>query len=342
MPRADHYAVLLGINTYPGLTNLEGPENDINAFEEWLLKTDCGDVPLENIRKILSSDFPATDDPNEANPTLQSFKRALNSIVQDSSRQWHERVGERLYLYLAGHGFMPGSSIEDPALYTAEARDGDTAHIAGLRFASRIRNAGFFEEVILIMDCCQGVLHASRVDDPTWAPPDRKMSGQVKFLEAYGAPRGKAAFERPVVPNGPSRGIFSKVLLEALNTAKADSGGYITGSSFKNQFLQIWDSSYKKETGYDPPIQPPAGQDIRLFKRTQGPALEPVEFLLTNLPPAAELEIFNGDGSLHYRVAAANLQPLTLPPGLYKARIPGTNRQALFEVTGASRQTVEL
>ena len=32
MSKLDHYAILVAINRYPGLSDLSGPENDANEF----------------------------------------------------------------------------------------------------------------------------------------------------------------------------------------------------------------------------------------------------------------------------------------------------------------------
>ncbi|MCK7495133.1 MAG: hypothetical protein MZW92_31595 [Comamonadaceae bacterium] len=37
----------------------------------------------------------------------------------------------------------------------------DRTHIAAYRYAAKIANAGFFDEIVLVMDCCQDVLKAA-------------------------------------------------------------------------------------------------------------------------------------------------------------------------------------
>ena len=85
--------------------------------------------------------------PDDANPTEKELKKALNLWLR-TPNGWHDRIGQRLYLFFAGHGFTAGSAIHDPALFSAVAQNGDTAHIAVLRYASKIANAGFFDEII--------------------------------------------------------------------------------------------------------------------------------------------------------------------------------------------------
>jgi Caspase domain len=263
MPREDdQYAILVAINRYPGLSDLKGPENDAEAFKEWLLDENGGNIKAEHIETICSSQFAVTTEPDDANPSETQFKKALNRWVKPNG-DWAGRVGKRLYLFFAGHGFTTGS-ISDPALFTAQAQLGDTAHIAGFRYASKIQNAGFFDEIILLMDCCQDVLKAAQVSEPTWSPPDNKSSSSVKFMQAYGAPRGRRAFETPDTNNS-VHGYFSSVLVEALKTAPADSDYYVTARAVNDKFSDIWTSRYLKLTGYEPPFVTP--RDLKLYRR---------------------------------------------------------------------------
>jgi hypothetical protein len=263
MPKRDnHYAILVAINRYPGLSDLNGPENDALEFRKWLLDETFGNLDERCIEVVRSSDFPPATDPDEANPTETEFKKRLNRWLKPKG-DWLERVGERLYLFFAGHGFTAGS-ISDPALFTAQAQWGDTAHIAGLRYASRIQNAGFFDEIVLVMDCCQDVLKAAHVGEPTWSPPDRQRSSKVKLMQAYGAPRGNKAFENPG-GTGAVHGYFSGVFMDALRTASADSRGFVTARAVEDTFSDLWADRYLKLTGYEPPFVAP--RDMVLYRR---------------------------------------------------------------------------
>jgi hypothetical protein len=266
MKQPDHYAVLVTINHYPGLSDLAGPEHDGTAMREWLLDPEGGGLELEHVNLIRSSDFAATNNPDDANPTERELVRALNNWLRVPGG-WRERVGGRIYLYFAGHGFTAGTGIGDPALFTAIAQIGDTAHIAGYRYAAKIVNAGFFDEVVLIMDCCQDVLKASQVLEPTWSPPDRNRAADVKFLQAYGAPRGRKAFEEEMAAVGTARGLFSTVWLEAVKSAAVNDNGWVTGAAVKARLLALWREQYRTRTNYDPPVRLPDGDDILLYPR---------------------------------------------------------------------------
>lgn len=259
-----HYALLVAINHYPGLNDLAGPENDAAAFSAWL--TGTAGLPADNVRLIRSSDFARVTDPYLANPTETSIKAALSTWLKDAQGNWRDRVGERLYLFFAGHGFTSGS-LPDTALFTAQAQRDDRAHIASVRYLNKIANAGFFDEIVMFMDCCQDVLKSFNVQEPTWLMPDNAASGRVKIFTAMGAPRGRKAFEeRPAdAPDGVVHGYFSRALLQALEEAPADEQGRVSARSVEGCLLGIWADRYRQKTDYEPPISAP--RDMFLFQR---------------------------------------------------------------------------
>ncbi len=271
MPKADHHAILVAITAYPGIGALQGPEHDAAAFAEWLVKADGGDLPESNIVRMFSSAFAATSDPYGAQPTEIQFKQALERLLRLDTRDWKDRAGERLYLYFAGHGFTAGT-LDNPALFTAEAQMSDPAHIAALVFAERIRRAGFFDEIVLVMDCCQDVLKSAPMPDTRWSPPDRQRT-EPKLMVVIGAPRGRKSFEASD-GKGPVRGYFSRAFLQALETADVDAEGWVTARAVEERLLQIWSAGgFLKKFKYEPPILAPRG--MRLYRRAASPPVIP-------------------------------------------------------------------
>lgn len=333
MDPKSHYALLVAINRYPGLSDLAGPENDAEAFARWLKQT--GGLDDDHVKVVKSSDFAPVSDPYDANPTDSHIKKALNGWLKDGQGQWRDRVGERLYLFFAGHGFTAGS-LTDPALFTAQAQLDDRTHIAAYRYAAKIANAGFFDEIVLVMDCCQDVLKAAAVTEPSWSPPDRAASGRVKTMVALGAPRGHKAFEdKPAAPPAgappapPVHGYFSQVFLEALKTAPADAQGDVTARAVEDRFDQIWQATYLQKTGYAPPFTAPKGL-VLYHKAAAAPS--PPDGLLggtvarvkrevtIGLPDlGAELRVFDARRRLVAR-SDRGLK-LELPVGRYRARV---------------------
>ena len=370
-PLSDHYAILVAINRYPGIKNLYGPENDAAEFAKWLRDPAYGNLDPEKIKVIRSSDFTVVTDPDDANPTETQFKKVLNGWLRTKD-DWQDRVGARLYLFFAGHGFTTGN-LANPALFTAQAQWGDPAHIAGLQYAAKIQNAGFFDEIVLIMDCCQDVLKATQVIDPTWTPPDRQCTSRVKFLQAYGAPRGQKAFETPQDAPLP-RGYFSSCLIQALCDAPSDADGFVTARAVEQTLAEIWNDRYWKTTNYNPPFIAPL--NMRLYRRVgpplssvsdspwagggPGPESAPtppifdqpidtnpgsggvpgdapkplVKVALVATDPGAHIQVFSKE--IIDRSTGTGLLNLQLPPGLYtvRHRVGDAASDVQFSVSG--------
>ncbi len=267
----EDHAILLAVNRYPGLTPLKGPENDAQAFRAWLVSPQGGAVPEQQVTSIFSSDHPAPVDPYDERPAIKDFHRALDRLTLDAQRQFKARAGRRLYLFLAGHGFTAGAIKNDPALFTAEAQAYDAVHIAAPRYATRMADAGLFDEIVLVMDCCQDFFFTKEVMNPTWTPPARNLSNQVKVFQAFGAPRGQAAYEEAVAEGGPVHGNFSRIWCEALASADADDEGWVTSDTVRRRALRLWkDSGLQDKTGNVPPIDLPS-EDIRFYRKGSTP-----------------------------------------------------------------------
>ncbi|MBL8264849.1 caspase family protein [Steroidobacter sp.] len=347
MAKKDHYAVLIAINQYPGITPLHGPEHDAEDLRAWLEAPDGGDVEPTNIVRIYSSQYGVTANPDDANPTEAHFKKVLNGWLKVSPSEWRERVGERLYLFMAGHGFTSGS-LTDPALYTAQAQPGDTAHIAALRYASKIQNAGFFDEIVLIMDCCQDVLKASSVTEPTWSPPDLQKTKSVKFMQAFSAPRAQKAFESLATDPPPIRGFFSSVFMEALRTAKADDEGYVLARAVEDRLVEIWNDRYFKKTDYVPPIVAP--RDLRLYRRPQTKPALPTHQIVpgragAGRPPSTivPLSVATGqivceDSGTEISVVDADRRVVARGVGTIRLQLPAGRYEARFRLGSAASQ----
>lgn len=147
------YAVVVGINTYPSLGNLQGPAHDGRDFYEWLYAADGGNVPDANITTIISPDYPNVPAVEQVQPRIKDVEDAFERIALQL-RQSGQQAG-RLYLYLAGHGFS--KEVDEAALLMAHAVKGVTTnlHIAGRAYANRFSKSSWFREVVLLMDCCR-------------------------------------------------------------------------------------------------------------------------------------------------------------------------------------------
>lgn len=341
----NHYAILVAISEYPGLTKLQGPEHDADDFRKWLTAEDGGNLPEGNVTVIKSSDYPAFVDRFSAHPAEADFKRALTRLLYEADgTTLREKVGGRLYLFFAGHGFT-GKRLSEAALYTAQAARNDPDHIPSKRYAERIVNTNLFDEVILIMDCCRDVDLFDTIRDPDMRLPDRQgLAAGVRFMEAYGAGRGQQARERQLVPNGDIRGLFTYAFVDALRNADGNENGDVTGSRIKSHINDRWKSFFTGTAPYNLDIAPPTGTNDIVFARRSKPATNVEVTIRFNQPlPTSGSTISIQDGTSRKEIAKVPVDPsgtcITLADGLYKAILDGSLRTALIDASG---QAVEV
>jgi hypothetical protein len=245
------YAVLAGINRYhPSLGSLQGPENDVDAFYAWLIDKNGGDVPddLDHIKRIRSSDFAPAANAFDEEPSLQAFHKAFNAIKALGDPPNTGKIGRRLFIYLAGHGFAP--DLEEVALYMANAAKGSEGYnLGGRMWANWFRTSGYFEEVLLIMDCCRPFKTKTAV---SLMPHDAVKGKVARHAYLFAAEVGAESREAPV--DGQVRGVFSLVLMEGLRAAPRNEAGQLTTETLKG-FLRSNVPARAKALQLDP--QPP-------------------------------------------------------------------------------------
>jgi uncharacterized caspase-like protein len=232
------WAIVVGVRRYPGISDLDGSENDAQDFFNWLVDPAGGAVPPAQVKLILSSQFPDPADATNATPTNAEIERAFEWLDDEAEKNRQNgdgrKVGNRLYLYFSGHGYAP--SRDDAALLMANAtprRSGN--HIAGRLWAEWFYEAGYFDEIALFMDCCRDSYttvgmrpaHLNRVVN-TKGINDRKR------FYAYGTEWDRKAWERLNPTDNKVHGIFTTALLSGLRGRAADENtGLITAASLK-------------------------------------------------------------------------------------------------------------
>lgn len=242
-------AIIIGVTDYPGLTSLSGPENDAIAFHKWLIDPTGGGVPPGQAELIVSSSFndPPFGDAANAEPTEQKIYRIFQGYKkianQNKAAKKGLRVGRRLYLYFAGHGIAPNSisegfapTFEDAALLMANAEDEFFSyHIPGKSWANLFFMNGYFDEVVLLMDCC-------RENYPNTPPNFVKQAFSTTYKEldenklfyGFATKWNKLARERKM-DDGEWHGVFTTALIAGLRGAAADPAtGEVTARTLGN------------------------------------------------------------------------------------------------------------
>jgi hypothetical protein len=242
---AKDYAIVVGISRYPDLGNLDGPDADANDFRTWLLDAKGGNVPSANVSCLLSSEYPPPANARQAQPRSADLTDAFDALV-DKVGDNNGEIGDRLYLYFAGHGFAP--TAEDVALLMANAAKKMTGyHIPSRKYAMWFRQAAYFKEVVLFMDCCREAFQLA----PAVPVPYPVVNGPklAKGYFGFATEWSRAAREGPWGENGTTRGLFTLALLTALRgSAEADANGQISGETleklvynFVGKKLADWD-----------------------------------------------------------------------------------------------------
>jgi uncharacterized caspase-like protein len=364
----DDRAIVVGIKVYPAFDvsedqRLDGPENDANAFYDWLISPTGGNVPAVNPNDpndktavlIRSSDFnPPFASVDAAAPTMQEFLREVERLQDISTAnikaQKGPRVGRRLYLYLSGHGFSPRSG--QTALLGANAtpqRVGPPYHILGEYTARWFQNAGCFEEIVLFMDCCREQSFAPALNE-AFGPVDAgKDADQVRFLYGFASEEKRLTREHQM-PDGKVHGVFTWTLLQALSgpTPKAASpNGQITAASLMSymynnmrHFLTDDDTS-----NGDVSPEPFMGCDEKYRDTFVLAAAQAPQFLvMINLPPGSKgrtVQILdNGFQIVKSTKANGLIWQVNLNRGLYLVQILGTAAQQQVEVAGVGEVNV--
>ncbi|MFO0577286.1 MAG: hypothetical protein U1A78_25045 [Polyangia bacterium] len=337
---ADDFAVLAGINRYPRLGDLNGPENDAIAFRDWLLAPEGGSLEERNITLIRSSDFAAGGDMLLAKPSAQEILLPLRRLrEQGMGNGWH--LGRRLYLFFAGHGFAPTSvqsDMSDPVLLTADAAQTELLHVPVVKYANWFRDSGMFDEVVLFMDCCRrGNVSVGPQAIPWSRTNDRKASRRTFY--ALAARLGVESREREF--EGVRHGVFTKTLLNGLLGAAAPKdGGRITGTllaEFLHRQVPLASGSGQSDVTRDEELDPEIRFDPSFDLDFGQPpssrvSTTPVCIKLADDTVGSRVKLLDSTRRIvAVRDSAPALWLLDLLPGFYK--LEGPTRSILFEVT---------
>src|SRR5579862_2991487 len=258
---ADDWAIVVGVWLYPALDNLRGPENDAVAFAEWLKDPDGGDIRTKRktqIQLILSSDFhPPFAGADVAKPTRDGIERAFDRLEREAQKSQKKnkglRVGRRLYLYFAGHGFAP--MREEAALLTANATPSNLRyHVAGRAWANWFHKANYFDEIVLFMDCCQNSYSNSPINPVGYGDITGPKVG-LRFF-GFGTKWSKVSWERAML-DGKVHGVFTTALLNGLKGAAADPNtGIVNGKALREYLLNYMREFLSPEDRQNPDVSP--------------------------------------------------------------------------------------
>jgi hypothetical protein len=343
MPNTEDFALVVGINNYPGFGNLLGAVNDAKAFSTWLTDPQGGDVPEANIRLITSDDYPPPTGVIDAHPTIDDIESYLREIV---IRAGENRAGRRLYIFMAGHGIQPistfSSTMTECALLPANA---DTTtlrrHMPATEYLHWFRASGLFDEVVLFMDCGRDIAYNTAKNSVPW---DRQITIGPGAKYMIGLANSEGAKFRESENTVGFGGNFTRALLKGLNQrmGKTNARGEITSHTLRdfvhNELSQLKVGGYSMQL---PVFAQDALEDRQIvFGKPSKSSMRPVRIRAKNAIEHADL--FNGKLELISRLDLENGDwEGELAVGLYVVRIPGRNTTP-FQVFGEGRIEVEI
>jgi hypothetical protein len=328
--RADHFAIVIGIDSYPQLRPLKAATADAARFVEWLLSSEGGNLPPENVKLIVSPPLPPSH-PLDAEPIQKDIDLAL----WEFGAEVKPKIGVRLYFYFAGHGVGP--TVNEVGMLMADAAMSRLNSNIGLRpYLEYFQATGKFDEVIFIVDCCRDPVRSVSTRGPIFTQGEPIPGVHVVDLVILAAGYGEKAFEPADVDTKERRGLLTEVLLEGLQSPEAaNARGEITGYAL---------SRYVKErlplrTTGDPKLR--QEPEIKL-------GISDPELVLCTIAPqqievhvhgppgvAGELVLYHGtDMSELGRCAASQAQPWILQlnrSSRYELELEGTDLTVILD-----------
>lgn len=330
-------AIVIGVDHYPGLTALHGPENDARAFTAWLEHPDGGGFAPDSVRPLLARDYgPPAAKVWDARPMQGDVIARFGPLVADAVRAGGTPLGQRLFIFFAGHGVASPDTTHAAGFVTAESQPVYVLATDVLRYADWFVRAGAFGQVIFLFDCCRSIAATTQPAAPA-LPLLVPTGARVHRFTAFAAPYGHAARERAFPPDGRTHGYFSRALLDALAHAESDAAGRVTGSAVK-RFVhnRIGEYAERWSDVPDPEIQADPAHDVVFC--TRRPATVPLTVAARAELAGRTLTVLeNATRAVAGTpvVLVAGRHELVVTPGLYKVTV--TDEPArLVEVTGAT------
>jgi hypothetical protein len=339
----EDYAIIVGISKYPLMQvdgqsrDLDGPANDVKVMTEWLVGQ--AGVPCENV-VVMSSDSWGNNCQEVSqwalspSPTRNDLYSLLEKHVQQSAIRIHTgnpRIGRRLWVYMAGHGFAPLSATRDICILSADSLPQTLVrNVCLTRWVDWIAEDLAFDEVVMFLDCCAEIAAALTPGLPQAHNVIRRPEPARRLMIAA-AQFSKQTFEQ-ADSNGKVLGVFTQHLLKALGgAAGVSNSGHVTSRELKAYFENM------------PPAGPADGSPALQAKVLEADPIEVVHLgaphspsyaVATELPAGSKVKLTNGVNHpvADLVVAADGTVSCQVPIGIYLLSGDGGWRR-FFQIT---------
>lgn len=343
MPRDKHYAIAIGLKSYPGLKNppadLQGPENDVESICKWLLAPTGGDLPPGNVKKIITSDFAeSSDEPWAGHLNRLAFEWIEGFATKNVAAGIGRTVGDRLYIYMSGHGFSTVQRVG--CLLTADAAPNKVdANISASAWMNWWQDAGYFHEFVLLLDTCMNRMSIAVPNPPPLAWVNNPVPPGPAFA-AFAAKRPLKAVEAPVAKGDGSveyHGVFTSAFLDGVNGAAVNSAGTVTGQSMANWLRNALPQRLGEADRTNPEIsiEPEIIAESPQIVLARGIAAMTFDIELQFEPDAVgkPAHLWSGTPPRALRLQTLAVVTVKLPAGLHVIEVPETGYRQGFEVT---------
>lgn len=299
----DHYAIVIGIDSYSQLPALKSARKDASDFMQWLMAEEGGGLDLKNIKRIFSpDDFPAN--PSDARPNQIDVEDALMKFGIRNGK-----IGKRLYFYFAGHGIGP--QFDDVGMLMAHASEDTLKRNIGLRpYRLFFRSAGVFDEIVFFLDCCRDSRPGITTGEPEIILKPGGNEIDIQDFVLMAAEYGMNAFHA-LVPGSPEpRGILTRAILEGLTKPEAaDEQGRFTASSLRNFVkTRVPELTAIPKLKQIPRTDPAELAHEIIFSTIPNSQLKTVKVRITSQPgTVGDIYLFDGNMNQIGKIAAANI-----------------------------------
>jgi hypothetical protein len=216
----DDYAVVIGITSYPRLSDVPTGAADARAFAKWLSEPEGGALTPGRVGLFV------TEDASSGLRARADILAGFEYLVQRAAINAAHRVGRRLYIFASGRG--SSRTLRELALAMPDAGPPDVKGLDLTRFADFFKASGAFEEVVLFADCAPvGAVVTPITPDWTLAP----AVPRIATASFYASARRIGENQRPGSANA-TLGAFTHALLDGLRSEKN------VGSDTLSRFLR--------------------------------------------------------------------------------------------------------
>lgn len=253
------------------------------------------------------------------------------------------KVGKRLYVYMSGHGFS--TPQRQGCLLTGDAGPGRiNANIGASNWLHWWQDAGYFDEYVLLLDCCMNRMALAVPSAPPLSSITTDMPPGPTFI-AFAAKRPLKAVEVPIPEDADNfHGVFTWAFLDGLRGAAINAFGTVTGHSMANWLRASLHLRLRDVDRFDPEVsqEPEIVKDDPglIFARSVSPLLFDILLTFPSDAVGKVARIWSRTPPVPQQFEARANTSLRLAAGLYVVEVPDAGYRHGFEVVRAGTATV--